>query len=67
MTAAAILDLKQRVSTLSEPDRRMLAAYLLRLKHESPSGRHELSRTMKDMDRGKKIRLKDLARQLGHA
>jgi hypothetical protein len=67
MTATAILDLKQRLSQLSETDRRMASAYLLRLKHESPAGRRETTRTMKAMDAGGKIRLKDLAKQLGHA
>ena len=67
MTATAILDLKQRLSKLSDADRRMVSAYLLRLKHESPSGRREATRTMREMDAGKKIRLKDLAKQLGHA
>ena len=67
MTAIAVLDLKQRLSKLSEGDRKMAAAYLLRLKHESPSGRRETTRTMKEMDAGKKIRLSDLKRQLSHA
>jgi hypothetical protein len=67
MTAAAILDLKQRLSKLSEADRRMVAGYLLRLKHESPSGRRQAAGTMKEMDQGRKIKLKDLAKQLGHA
>ena len=67
MTAIAILDLKQRLSKLSETDRRMAAGYLLRLKHESPAGRREASRTMREMDGGKKTRLKDLVKQLGHA
>jgi hypothetical protein len=67
MTATAILDIKQRLSKLSETDRRMVAGYLLRLKHESPAGRREATRTMREMDDGKKIRLKTLARQLGHA
>lgn len=67
MTALAILDLKQRLAKLSEADRRLAAAYLLRLKHESPAGRREAARTMKEMDDGKKVRLKDLATQLGHA
>jgi hypothetical protein len=66
MTAIAILDLKQRLSKLSETDRRMVAAYLLRLKHESPAGRREATRTMREMNEGKKVRLKDLATQLGH-
>jgi hypothetical protein len=61
VTATAILDLKQRLSKLSESDRRMASAYLLRLKHESPAGRRETSRIMREMDAGKKVRLKDLA------
>jgi len=67
MTATAILDIKQRLSKLSDADRRMVSAYLLRLKHESPAGRREATRTMREMDAGKKIRLKDLAKQLSHA
>jgi len=67
MTAIAILDLKQRLSRLSEADRRMVSGYLLRLKHESPAGRRETTRTMREMDEGKKVRLKDLAKQLEHA
>ena len=67
MTARAMLDLKQRLSKLSEADRRIAAAYLLRLKHESPAGRRATTRTMKAMDAGKKVRLRDLARQLGRA
>ena len=67
MTASAILDLKQRLSKLSEADRRMASAYLLRLKHQSPAGRREATRTMREMDEGKKVRLVDLAKKLGHA
>ena len=67
MTAIAMLDLKQRLSKLSKADRRMASAYLLRLKHESPAGRREASRTMREMDAGRKVRLKDLAKRLGHA
>ena len=67
MTAIAMLDLKQRLSQLSQADRRMASAYLLRLKHESPAGRREATRTMKAMDTGQKIRARDLAKQLGHA
>jgi hypothetical protein len=67
MTATAMLDLKQRLSKLSASERRAASAYLLRLKHESPAGRRETSRTMKEMDAGRKVRLRDLAKQLGHA
>ncbi len=67
MTATAMLDLKQRLSMLSEADRRHISVYLLRLKHESPSGRREATRIMKEMDHGKKTKLAELAKQLGHA
>jgi hypothetical protein len=67
MTATAMLDLKQRLSKLSEADRRQVSGYLLRLKHESPSGRREATRIMKEMDHGKKTKLSDLAEQLGYA
>lgn len=67
MTATAILDLKQRLSKLSAAERRVVSAYLLRLKHESPAGRREATRTMREMDAGKKVSLKALAKQLGHA
>ena len=67
MTATAILELKQKVSILSEPDRRSLAAYMLRLKHETPAAKRGISQSMHEMDAGRKTRLRDLARQLGHS
>lgn len=66
MTATLELELKQRLSRLSEKDRRAMSAYLLRLKHESPAGRRQTSRIMRDMDSGKKTSLRELAKQLGH-
>lgn len=68
MTALAMLDLKQRLARPSDADRRMVSAYLLRrLKHESAAGPREATRTMREMYSGKKVRLKYLAKQLGHA
>jgi hypothetical protein len=67
MTESTELDLKQRLSRLSERDRRAMSAYLLRLKHESKSGRRGISRLMKEMDSGKKTKLSQLASDLGHA
>ena len=67
MTAMAALDLKQRIAKLSEAERREVSAFILRIKHESPAWKKEISRRMKEMDRGKKIRLTELAKQLGHA
>jgi hypothetical protein len=67
MTASSELDLKQRLARLSERDRRAMSAYLLRLKHESKSGRQGISRVMKEMDSGKKTSLSQLSADLGHA
>lgn len=67
MTASSELDLKQRLARLSERDRRAMSAYLLRLKHESKSGRQGISRLMKEMDAGKKTTLSKLAADPGHA
>ena len=61
MTASSELDLKQRLAKLSERERRDMSAYLLRLKHQSKSGRASISKPMKDMDAGKKTKLSQLA------
>ena len=66
MTATAMLDLKQRLARLTETERRAAAAYLLRLRHESPAGRRETSRVIREIDAGKKTRLRDLAKRGGH-
>jgi hypothetical protein len=60
MTASSELDLKQRLAKLSERERRDMSAYLLRLKHQSKSGRAGVSKLMKDMDAGKKTKLSQL-------
>jgi hypothetical protein len=66
MTALAMLDLKQRLARLTESERQAAAAYLLRLKHESPAGRRETSSLMREMDAGKKTRLRDLPKPSRH-
>jgi hypothetical protein len=66
MTSSAELELKQRLGRLSERDRRSMSAYLLRLKHQSRSGRQVLSKLMKEMDAGEKTGLAKLAAELGH-
>ena len=67
MTAEAMLNLKRRLAKLSEAERQTVSAYLLRLRDESPAGQKEMSRVMREMDQGKKVRLSDLAKQQGHA
>ena len=66
MTASIELELKQRLARLSERDRRAISAYLLRLKHESKSGRRHISRLMREMDAGKKTLLSQLTTDPGH-
>lgn len=66
MTASVELDLKQRLARLPERDRRAMSAYLLRLKHQSKSGRLGISKLMKEMDSGKKTALSKIATDLGH-
>jgi hypothetical protein len=66
MTASTELDLKQRLGQLSEKERPTMSAYLLRLKHQSKKERDSLSKTMKEIDFGKKTKLSDLAGNLGH-
>jgi len=43
-----------------------MSAYLLRLKHQSKSGRQGISKLMKEMDAGRKTSLSKLATDLGH-
>ncbi|MCX6938258.1 MAG: hypothetical protein NTU80_10245 [Verrucomicrobia bacterium] len=60
MTATAMLDLKQRLAQLTEAERKVASAYLLRLKRESATGRRRTSRVMREMDSGKKTPLRDI-------
>lgn len=63
MSATAMLQLKQQLSKMSEKQRQEVAAFLHRLKQDSPAWQKEMSRRMTDMDAGKKFKLpKTLAR-----
>ena len=57
MSATAMLQLKQQLSQITEKERQEIAAYLHRLKQESPAYQKEMTRRMSEMDKGKKIRL----------
>ena len=63
MTAIAFLELKQRVSTLNETERRQLSAYLIRLGQETPAWRKEAARRLNEMANGKKVSVADLREQ----
>jgi hypothetical protein len=63
MSAAALLQLKQQLSKLTEKERQEVSAFLHRLKQDTPAWQKEMSRRMAEMDAGKKIHLpKPLAR-----
>ncbi len=57
MSSAALLQIKQQLSQLTGKERQDVAAYLHRLRQESPAWRKEMTRRMKEMDAGKKFRL----------
>jgi len=57
MSAVEFLQLKQKLSRLSEKERQEAAAFLHRLKQESPAWQKEMSRRMAEMDAGQKIRI----------
>jgi hypothetical protein len=57
MSAVEFLQLKQQLSRLSGKERQEAAAFLHRLKQESPAWQKEMSRRMAEMDADQKIRL----------
>ena len=57
MNAAAMLQLKQQLSQISEKERQEVSAFIHRLKQESPAWQKEMSKRMAEMDNGKKFRL----------
>lgn len=66
MTAIAILDLKQRLASLAETERRQLSAYLIRLGQETPSWKKETARRLRAMAAGKQVSTAELRKRLGH-
>jgi hypothetical protein len=66
MTAIAFLDLKQRVSKLTEKERQNLSAYLIRLGQDRASWKQETTRRLNAMAGGKKVSVAELRKRLGH-
>ena len=56
MNAAAMLQLKQQLSQISEKERQEVSAFIHRLKQESPAWQKEMAKRMAEMDAGKKFR-----------
>lgn len=63
-TRVTMLQLKQEISRLSLRERRELNAYMIRLRHERPEWKKEISRRMREMDAGKKISVEELERRM---
>jgi len=59
-----MLQLKQEISRLSIRERRELNAYMIRLRHERPEWKKEISRRMREMDVGKKVSITELKRRI---
>jgi hypothetical protein len=62
-----MLKLKQEISRLSLRERRELNAYMIRLRHERPEWKKEISRRMREIDAGKKVSLAELQRRLANS
>jgi len=60
MEAALELEIKQKLSKLSDSDLKSVSAFLLRLRHGSEESKEERSRIMKEMDDGRKTSLTEL-------
>ncbi len=67
MTAEAIIDLKQRLTRLSEKDRRQVSTFLIQLGQENAFWKKETARRLQAMAAGKKVKVAELRKQLGHA
>jgi hypothetical protein len=63
MTAASMLKMKQQLSKLTNKERQEVAAYLHRLKQETPAWKREMARRMREMDAGKGISLTSVLRR----
>lgn len=66
MTATAILGLKQKLTSLSEKERREVSAFLVRLGQETGEWKKETARRLGVMATGKQTSVAALRRRLGH-
>jgi hypothetical protein len=67
MSDEGMLKVKQAIARMNEAERLEVSSYLLKLRHEGSAWRKEAGKTMRAMDRGEKVSLKDLSKRLGHA
>ncbi len=67
MSDAELLALKQHLTKLSEPERREVSAFIVRLGQESKEWKEETARRLDEMGTGKKTSLSDLRDQINRA
>ena len=60
-----LLQLKQEISRLPLRERCESNAYMIRLRHERPEWKKQVSRRMRDMDAGTKVSLRELEHRVG--
>jgi hypothetical protein len=60
MRTADLFTLKQHLTKLSEPERREVSAFIVRLGQESKEWKEETARRLDEMGAGKKTSLSDL-------
>jgi len=67
MSDAELLTLKQHLTKLSEPERREVSAFIVRLGQGSEEWKEETARRLDEMGTGKKISLSDLKDRINRA
>ncbi len=66
MSDTELLTLKQQLTKLSEPERREVSAFIVRLGQESQEWKEETARRLEEMGTGKRTSLSDLKDQINH-
>ena len=66
MSDTDLLTLKQHLTQLSEPERREVSAFIVRLGQESKEWKEETARRLDEMGAGKKTSLSDLKDKIDH-
>ena len=65
MSGLELLNLKQQLSRLSETERKDVAAFLVRLEHETDEWKNETARRLDEMGKGNQTDVNDLRKKLG--
>jgi hypothetical protein len=66
MGATAFLELKQKLTRITEAQRRDLSAFLIRRGQERPVWKRETARRLAEMAGGRQVSVAELRGRLGH-